>query len=265
MGWFSNWFARPVSFAGAGPAEDEHPLVSVKEHDEALAKVPAFAGGLWSAATYKPAHPGRVGGSIAYKTLVVHTTDMMPEAFQALVTAWTNKAGNGACAHFLIGRDATQGTIQFVPITKNGNHAGGNPCGHYKLPTGALVHPNTVAIGVELHGAGYLRFRGGAWLHTDSGRNVAASDVYIDGRGRGFMAITPYQLRVLETLISDLGLPGLPEGSTISPDASYDSQGVADFASCKSPTVAGHVSLDPINRTDPGPQVMSWMRSKGFI
>ncbi len=244
----------------AGPAHDEHPIVPLTP----VVPGPVF-GGIWNKAQYKPAHPGRVGPAITAKTLVVHTTDMLPESFQALVKAWTTSATNGACAHFLIGRDENQGVIQFVPTTKNGNHAGGPVHGNYRLPTGALLHPNVVAVGVELHGAGLLRRVAGKWIHPDSGREIQSQDVYLDTHGRGWHTITPYQLRMLAALIVDLGLPGLPVGTTVAPDATYASQGVADYAATNlGPTIVGHCTLDPINKTDPGSQVMTWLKDNKY-
>ncbi len=257
--FFVKAFGKPVPTT-AGPDHDEHPIVPPAQPMPAV-----FAGGVWYRAVYMPAHPGRVGPAIVPKTLVVHTTDMMPDSFQALVKAWTTSATNGACAHFLIGRDATQGVVQFVPITKNGNHAGGLIHGNYKLPTGALLHPNVVAVGIELHGAGLLRLTNGKWVHQDSGRVVESSDVYVDSHKRGWHVITPYQLRMLAALIVDLGLPGLPVGTTVAPDATYASQGVADYAGTNlGPTIVGHCTLDPINKTDPGSQVMSWLKDNKY-
>lgn len=221
---------------------------------------PSFVGAWWCEAKKKPAHPGRVGGAIRPKTMVVHTTDMMPNTFDSLVKAWTTTESSGACAHFLIGRDKTQGVVQFVPIYRNANHAGGKVHGNY-INTAGLIHPNLVAIGVELHGAGLLTYKDGKWIHKDSGTTVAPSDVYVDSHHRGWQIITPYQFEMLEKLLRDICLEGLP-ATEVKPDASYESQGVAYYAACASSKVVGHVTLDPINKTDPGPQVMAWIRDR---
>lgn len=260
--------AKPVGPQNvAGPDPDEHPLLTMKDVLEAP-KHPAFAGGLWNSARYMPAAAGRVGLAIVPRGIVVHTTDMHSSQWAGLVKAWTERPGDGACAHFLIGRDAGQGVIQFVPITRNGNHAGGVPHhGWYKLPAssgGGLMHPNTMTVGIELHAAGRLQATGkpGEWRHPDSGLLVPATEVEVDSRGFGWHKVTEYQLGVLKLLLGDLeayGLAPMTPGTSVQPDASYESQGVLSFAPPPNATIVGHVSLDPINRLDPGPFVMKWL------
>jgi N-acetyl-anhydromuramyl-L-alanine amidase AmpD len=246
----------------AGPDPEEHPLITPAQAAE-LQDHPMWSGALWRNAKYLPAHPGRVGLVIVPRCTIVHTTDMHPSSWGALVKAWTERAADGACAHFLIGRDASQGVVQFVPITRNANHAGGKVHGWYKTGAGSLLHPNTVAVGIELHAAGRLQATGkpGEWRHPDSGLLIPSSDVEIDARGFGWHKITDYQLGALKLLLDDLAkvLAPLPDGTTVSPDASYASQGVLSYATSQSAKLVGHVSLDPINRMDPGPFMMQWL------
>lgn len=47
--------------------------------------------------------------------------------------------------------------VQFAPITRNANHAGGKTHGWWYTRAGGrgrLIHPNTVAVGIELDNAG---------------------------------------------------------------------------------------------------------------
>ena len=92
-------------------------------------------------------------GPITPFATVVHTTDMVPEAWHSLVNSWTTQRGPGDCAHFAIERDADAGLVQFAPIGKNASHAGGN--GHGSFVAGSQSwHPNTVSVGIEIHCAG---------------------------------------------------------------------------------------------------------------
>lgn len=92
---------------------------------------------------------------------------MVPGTYAALVRAWQTKPGAGNAAHFLIGRHDIDGVTQFAPITRNANHAGGKTHGWWS--SGArLVHPNTIAVGIELDNAGRLARAAGRWLHPDS-------------------------------------------------------------------------------------------------
>jgi N-acetyl-anhydromuramyl-L-alanine amidase AmpD len=255
-----------LSRTTAGPPADEHPLVPPPQVAQAgESSHGAFTEGLWDKAKYVPANPRRVGAPIVPRAVVVHTTDMHPGQWNGLQRNWTMGAGDGACAHFAIGRDAGQGVVQFVPINRNANHAGGNPHGWFKLPDGSLVHPNTVTVGIELHAAGLLRATGkpGEWQHPDTGLLIPTTDVVVDSRGRGWHTVTAYQLEMLKRLLDDLRgtlLDVLPPETRVVPDATYASQGVADYAAPVSSSLVGHVSLDPVNRMDPGPQVMAWLR-----
>lgn len=289
MGWLDTLKALfckstpppPGNAATAGPAEDEHPPVTGREAFNAnigTAATPAvFAPqaswnlGLWVKATFRPAHPGRVGPQIKPQCSVVHTTDMHPDAFSALVKSWTTQPGAGNGAHFLIGRGPEQGVIQFASITRNSNHAGGNGGSHgwYRTAAGALVHPNTVAVGIEVHNAGRLykdpqgRWRCGEYQDSKlvySGAPLPMADVYLDTRGHGWHLPTAFQLDMLEQLLSDLQACYPPNFTLkIQPNGGYVANGSpwAEFAESK---VVGHVTLDPLNKTDPGPHVCGWIK-----
>lgn len=283
-GWFTGLFTKqatgPKESADAGPADDEHPLVPVLKlvqsaaglvqpgRDPQLLWPPtdAWEHGFWVHATKVPAHPGRVGPSIVPQTVVVHTTDCMPGSMSTIVRSWATAPGEGNGAHFIIGRDEKAGVVQLVPVTRNGNHAGGRPKhGWYKMPSGALIHPNTCSVGIELDCAGKLRWRPAyaAAIHPDTGREIPMSDVYVDKLGYPWHVCTDWQLRTLCQLLTSLRqvLHPTPPGLTVQPDGEYVANGVAWAASPTwSPVIVGHATLDPVNKTDPGPQVLDYIR-----
>jgi N-acetylmuramoyl-L-alanine amidase len=224
--------------------------------------------GIYIDADHQPAHPGRIGGAIDPFLLVIHTTDMLPDEHAALVSAWTSKPADGACAHFLIGRDESQGLIQFVPVNRNGNHVGGKtpPNGHgWVVVDGKNVHPNLVTIGVEIHNAGGVQLINGAWRLVEDGKAHGAPipnvDVTPDPKrpGRGWHNVTPYQLATLTKLAAAIvgHMRPMPAGAhTIS-----TGEAVPGWAT--PPTslpICGHVDLDPTNRSDPWPPLMLFLR-----
>jgi hypothetical protein len=244
-----------------GPADDEYPVVPVGEVLGLIEKQRKgmFIDGRWVDAAYKTMHSGRIGRGIVPQTLVVHTTDMRPGTFGALVTAWTTKAGRGNGAHFLIGKTKEDGVVQFAPITRNANHAGGPNPGGFRVPGAAAVtNPNVVSVGVEIDNAGRLTKDKNGWYHRDTGYRFAAEDVYVDSKGRGWEKVTQYQIDMLKYLWQDLRplLKPWPAGTVVVPNATYASQGVL-YAASVSPSLIGHASTNPINKTDPGPQVMA--------
>lgn len=248
-----------------GPELDEHPVVPVIEAINLSLRVNngTFSKGIWSEATYKPMHPARLGRGIIPRTLIVHTTDMRPGTFAAVVKSWTTQAGKGNGAHFLIGKSAADGVVQFAPVHVNANHAGGKNCGGFLLPdSSVLLNPNTVAVGVELDNAGKLKKDGKGWFHPDTGHRFAAEDVFVDEKGRGWEKVTQYQLEQLRSLWTALKptLKPWPPGSRVVPNATYASQG-AQYAEPASVSLTGHASTNPINKTDPGPQVMKEINS----
>lgn len=266
----------PVAeFLTQGPAADEHPWTDVGERYTA-AHTDTFTSGWYDRAVFTPAHTGRVGGLIVPETVVVHTTDMPPNDFAGLVKAWSTSAGLGAAAHFILGRDPDQGLVQMIPITSNANHAGGPTKngtaihGWWVTPDGHFVHPNIVAVGIEVHAAGMLYWKKGSTDVAEyvEDRKVRAEfsrskgDVYVDSLNRPWHAITAYQLDSLGQLLRDL-CPSL-KASTLVPKA--DAAFIKDrtrwdtsYAVPAANTLVGHVSLDPINKTDPGPQLMTFI------
>jgi hypothetical protein len=133
----------------------------------------SFSDGWWSLAQQVPAFPGRIGGTITPFAVVVHTTDMTPESWDALIQSWTTQLGPGDAAHFLIGRDAAADLIQLAPVTNNANHAGGP--GHGNFVAGAQQwHPNSVSVGIEIHcaGAGQQVTVAGTWWKAASRRGT---------------------------------------------------------------------------------------------
>lgn len=227
--------------------------------------------GEYGGATQIPAYAQRVGGSIAPRAAVIHTTDMMPRSWEALLRAWGQTIGGGACANFLLGRDPSQGLVQMVSILRNANHAGGNPHGWWvdEHREGIRVHPNTIAVGIEVHSAGRLE-----WLSKDRAVfqedhktlgefSVATGEVHVDELGRPWHKLTEYQLETLEALLVALK-PVLGDIGTLQPQANAAyvkdrSKWDTSYAVPAASSLVGHVSLDVINRSDPGPQGMAFI------
>lgn len=237
------------------------------------------ASGWYRNSTQVLAHPSRMGGAIVPEAIVVHTTDCMPGSMPAILNSWSKTSGNGACAHAIIGRSPTDGVVQMIPFNRNGNHAGGLKHGWYGMPrvdpktgtdTGALalIHPNTIAIGIELDCAGYLGHPvAGKWIHPDTKREVTAADVEVDPAGKGWHKVTQYQLDQLGAMIDairawDAFAAAVAQRGTLQvvPNGSYRDNGVPWGDVTGKTGVVGHVTLDPTNKTDPGPFMMAWIR-----
>lgn len=223
-----------------------------------------WSGGWYGLAHKRPAHVGRIGATINPRAIVVHTTDTMPGGFAAIVKSWTSKPGAGNAAHFMIGRTEQDGIMQFAPITKNANHAGGPTSGKFKTPDGKLHHPNTVCVGIELDAGGALKRDARGFYHPDTKRRVDDDDVFIDTRGRGWHVVTKYQRAALNQLCADLQhtLKPFEPGTKVIPSGDYKKNVVpwADSGGWIYPrNCVGHVTLNPVNKTDPGPQVIGWL------
>jgi hypothetical protein len=224
-----------------------------------------FNNGWWSLARQFPANAGRIGADIVPFAVVVHTTDMVPESWDALLQSWSTQAGAGDCAHFIIGRDAANGMVQLAPITKNANHAGGP--GHGSFVAGQQTwHPNSVSVGIEVHCAGILRQVNGAWRLVEDGVAQGAAlpdgDVIQDPArpGVGYHVVTDYQYQQLGLLLDGLEsvLTDLPAGCVAQSVEQPPAYGV--FPTGRR---VGHVSLDAAHRGDPWPATCDWMRARG--
>jgi N-acetyl-anhydromuramyl-L-alanine amidase AmpD len=163
------------------------------------------------------------------------------------------------------GADPGGGLVQMVPINRNGNHAGGIPRGGYYVDAqGTRFHPNMYAVGIEIHAAGHLSKVGGKYIYEGS-RIVPDEEVYTDATGRPWHLVTEYQFDVLGALLDALEahMPRFLTVVGINPYGDHAKNGVP-WASHKlfGPRLAGHATLDPINKTDPGPQVMEWLAKR---
>lgn len=239
----------------ASPLEP-HPVAAAAE----------WIGGWWQHARRLWAHPGRVGGPIRPFGTVVHSTDMLPDEWDALVAAWLGRAGDGACAHFLIGRTVEHGTLQLAPITSNANHAGGPGHGVYRVPGIGDVHPNLATVGIELHCAGGVRRVGGAWRLVEGGVAHGAplpeSEVIPDPArpGRGWHRVTDYQRAALAALLAglELVLAPVPPGAV---KVAFHEAPPA-YAVIPGARLATHAELDPQHRADPWPPLCAWLRTE---
>jgi len=223
-----------------------------------------FNQGWWSLATRRDAHPGRVGANINAFSTVVHTTDMVPESWNGLISRWTTQPGEGNGAHFVIGRDANAGVIQLVPITRNANHAGGTGAGTYVAGSQTWA-PNSCSIGIELHCAGAVQNLNGSWRLVESGvpqgQSIPDADIIPDPAhaGRGWHTVTDYQYQQIDLLLNALEtvLDPLPAGCVTRSIQAPPAWGVFPHA-----RVVGHVSLTPGRRSDPWPPTCDWLRTR---
>jgi hypothetical protein len=188
--------------------------------------------GWWDIAERSPIHEGRVGQLISFCAAVVHTTDMHPDRFDALLEAWKRSKGRGAGAHFLIGREPDEGLHQLASVQRNANHAGGmrtengRPVPYHGwlidntrtavYPTGRRFHPNMHTVGIEVHNAGLLYMLNGEWRTTQvvNGRRlpfgapIPNAEVLPEGKKaavpRGWHRPTPWQRDILGHLLGAL-------------------------------------------------------------
>ena len=224
----------------------------------------AFQNGWWSLATQRNAHSGRVGGNIQPFSTVVHTTDVVPEAWNTLLNSWVTQAGDGSCAHFAVGRNANEGLLQLVPITRNANHAGGPGHGNF-VANGQSWHPNLVSVGIELHSAGLVRRVNGQWRLVENGvpqgHAIPDSDVIPRPQSPdlGWHVVTEYQYEQLDALLTGLEsvLNPLPAGCVAQSIEQPPAYGVFPTG-----RIVGHVSLTAARRGDPWPPTCDWLRAR---
>lgn len=241
----------------------------------APAPVASFDDDGWYVDAIRCPTPLRMGGAIDPKGATVHTTDCMPGSMQNILRRWATTKDTGAGAHFFIGRRAptldelyaeypATGVVQLIPIKRNGNHAGGpnGLHGWVQTPKGKL-HPNLVYVGIEIDCGGKLRQMQTVVRHMDSGKVVDEADVYRDERGRPWHRVTDYQFEQLGKLLDalDAVMHELPAGSKLVPNGSYQLNGCT-WAALPGTRFVTHVALDPIRKTDPGPQVTAWLRER---
>lgn len=277
--------ARARELATAAPPLA--PAADTAGGDDHLAdESPTWDGGRYLGAQWSPIHPGRVGRAIRPWCVVVHTTDMHPSTFGALLRRWQRIADRGAGAHFLLGRDSSQGLHQLARVDRNGNHAGGPTHGWLDV-AGKRVHPNAVSVGIEVHCAGNVIERGGRWwcwqrkdVDGDGDRDLVPvgeplppEDVEPDPRhpGRGWHRPSAYQLGELERLLYALGhcpvlVPPPPASQWgVSPNGAEHLPRWAPppHGTVGTVPVLGHCSLDPARKTDPGPVLSRWLAQLG--
>jgi hypothetical protein len=265
-------------FLTAGPSLNDHPPAPAWDRVQA-GNTTAFKSGWFTDARRVDAHPGRMGGSIVPQAAVVHTTDMTPKSFDDLVKAWATTGGapnRYSAANFLLGRDPGQGLVQMVPITRNSNHAGGPTKnglalhGWWVTKEGRFIHPNTIAVGIEVHSNGLLAWKPGSkgvaqFIEDKKVKaEYSGDDLYVDDLNRPWHRVTEYQLETLEHLLVSLkpSLKPLAEGVDHKADAAYvkdHTRWDMSYAYATSRSLVGHASLDPINKTDPGPQLMHFI------
>lgn len=232
------------------------------------------AGGwLQGVVRHVPINPGRVGKPIVPRGMVVHTTDTLG-GMAAILKSWTETSLGGYGAHYLLGRRAATdadrtatypsgGLVQMVPITRNGNHVGGRNSRYGRVMTPAELHPNSVYVGIELENGGRLVSLNGHFVHQDSGVVVPPDDVDIDERGKPWHKITAYQFETLAKVLDahQAHMTYLPKGSFLNPNGTYLGNGVV-WGAMPGTRFVGHVTLDPIQKTDPGPIMMKWLRDR---
>jgi hypothetical protein len=221
--------------------------------------------GWYSGATRHDAHPGRVGPPIKPWAIVVHTSDTPSEAWSGVLNRDQTQPGAHDGAHFWIGRDASEGVVQSVSIYRNAEHAGGLHAGHFVDAAGNEYHPNNVAVGIEMNCAGGVQKIGGVWHFVEGGKPsglpIPDFEVTPDPQrpGRGWHRVTDYQYQVLGEIIDALEavLAKPPAGAA----SRSPSQTPSAWAAGNGTTV-GHCSLDFLDRSDPWPSTMQWLRDR---
>lgn len=225
--------------------------------------------GKYLGARYVEMHKGRIGGAINPRAIVVHSTDMAPSTFDALIKSWTTQPGKGNGAHFLIGRDERQGVVQFCSIARNANHAGGPSAGAF-VDGQKRYHPNRYSVGIEVHNAGLLRQIEGQWRQAErvDGKLVAVGPAYSSSEVEvpspirapkiGYHLPTAWQITELRKLIAALDATLAPAPENLIAGQSVGK--VQPWAYCADARVVFHASLDPTRKGDPWPVIARMVR-----
>ncbi len=258
--------AEPTHAGGSQLDPDEHPT---------------WDGGWWRGAVRKPAHHGRVGGRCRPWALVVHTTDMHPDTWSGMIRRVQSQPGRGSGAHFWLGRDASQGLVQAVPVDRNANHAGGSSHG-WMLADGRRQHPNDVTVGIEVHCAGaVIRGPGSRWYAIDrsddvdgdgrpdarpTGAPLPDADVEPDPSrpGHGWHRPSEWQFAQLALLLDAFAACPLrvdrPPAWSVEPIGS--AQPWAPSVLIGGVPVVGHVTITPSRKGDPWPPLSRWLQGR---
>lgn len=210
------------------------------------------------------AHPGRIGGPLLeLRGAVVHTTDTLRGSAPAIVRSWSTTGGTAAtsaCAHGII--DVAGLFTQMVSFALNANHAGGQDHGLF-----GGMHPNLVTAGIELEAPGRLGTRHrGQWVHPDTGHIIPDDEAYVDDHGIGWGLVTDAQLATLGAILTWMS-PALEAAKAlgvVTHPGTYAENGVPWAAVPDGARVTGHATSNPIQKTDPGPQVMAWIAARGY-
>jgi N-acetyl-anhydromuramyl-L-alanine amidase AmpD len=238
----------------------------MKDFDEA---------GWWKYAQRAPLHHARVGQVINPFSIAVHSTDMLDghRSFESLLQRWMSLPGKGNGAHFLIGRTEAQGIYQMCSILRNANHAGGFDTidgkrvyvgGSFRGADGSLTPANKCTVGIEVHNAGQLEIRNGAWrlierdkltkMRVPVGLAVPADQVVVDRvkPQRGYHLPTQWQMQTLHQLMTALDAVLPPIGGA-KPVPKLGK--VSTWADRQNPRVVFHATLDPSRKSDPWPLI----------
>jgi N-acetyl-anhydromuramyl-L-alanine amidase AmpD len=228
----------------------------MREFDEA---------GWWKYAQRAPLHHARVGQVINPFSIAVHSTDILDghRSFEGLLHRWQALPGKGNGAHFLIGRTEAQGLHQLCTILRNANHIGGETGGSFRGASGKLTIANLCTVGIEVHNAGQLELRNGAWrlIERDNrgicvpvGLAVPPDQVAPDrvNPRRGYHLPTQWQMQKLHELMTALDAVLPPIGAT-KPVPKLGK--VSTWADRRNPRVVFHATLDPSRKSDPWPLI----------
>ena len=136
----------------------------------------------------------------------------------------------------------------------------------FSVPGRGDLHPNLVAVGIEVHCAGGVRLINGQWRLVEDGKAHGAplpdDEVTPDPirPGRGWHHVTDYQLAQLAALLADLeaALVLVPTGTS---KVAFGETPPA-YAVLPGARLATHAELDPVHRADPWPELSAWLKQR---